>query len=126
LERAFEECDIFEAVKAFNDDKARVLTSFLCHSSKFVGRFSKKIYWIFPWLPCSRQVLKEDIMNVSMTFIALIPKQVGAVDIKDFLPINIVSGVYKIVAKVFANRLKMVLRRSFPGHRMHSSGKVKF
>jgi hypothetical protein len=65
-------------------------------------------------------------MNVSMTFIALIPKQVGAVDIKDFLPINIVSGVYKIVAKVFANRLKMVLRRSFPGHRMHSSGKVKF
>jgi hypothetical protein len=68
-------------------------------------------------------VLKIDIMNVfhefhtegkferslMATFIALIPKKTGAGDIKDFRPISLVGGVYKIVAKVLANMLKMVV-----------------
>jgi hypothetical protein len=41
----------------------------------------------------------------------LILKKPGVVDIKDFRPISLVGGVYKIVAKVLANRLNMVVER---------------
>jgi len=51
------------------------------------------------------------IKSINATFIALIPKKSGAVDLKDFRPISLVSGVYKIIAKVLANRLKKVVER---------------
>jgi hypothetical protein len=41
--------------------------------------------------------------------VSLIPKKACAVDIKDFRPISLVSGVYKIISKVLVNRLKSVL-----------------
>jgi hypothetical protein len=44
--------------------------------------------------------------SINATFISLIPKKAGAVDIKDFRPISLVGGVYKIISKVLANRLK--------------------
>ena len=43
------------------------------------------------------------------TFFALIPKKNDASNIKDFQPISLVGSVYKILVKVLANRLKMVL-----------------
>ncbi len=33
----------------------------------------------------------------------------GAVEVKDFRPISLVSGIYKILAKILANRLRLVL-----------------
>lgn len=39
----------------------------------------------------------------------LIPKKPWTTDIKDYHPINLVSGMYKIIPKVLANRLKVVL-----------------
>jgi hypothetical protein len=47
--------------------------------------------------------------SLNVTFLALIPKKPGAVECKDFRPISLVTGIYKILAKVLANRLKMVL-----------------
>uniref|UniRef100_A0A2N9I5S7 Reverse transcriptase zinc-binding domain-containing protein n=1 Tax=Fagus sylvatica TaxID=28930 RepID=A0A2N9I5S7_FAGSY len=47
--------------------------------------------------------------SINATFIALIPKKPGAMEMKNFRPISLISGVYKIVAKVLANRLKMVV-----------------
>jgi hypothetical protein len=69
------------------------------------------------------EVLKVDIMAVfkefhrrgkfeksfNATFVSLIPKKARAVEIKDFRPISLVGGVYKIISKVLANRLKSVL-----------------
>jgi len=44
-----------------------------------------------------------------MTNIALIPKVDSQVSMKDLRPIALCNVVYKIVAKVLANRLKLVL-----------------
>jgi hypothetical protein len=49
----------------------------------------------------------EKCLNAS--FISLIPKIPDAIDLKDFHSISLVGGIYKIIAKVLANRLKMVL-----------------
>jgi hypothetical protein len=69
------------------------------------------------------EVLKNDIMAVfsdfharskfekslNSTFISLIPKVPVAADLKDFRPISLVNGVYKIISKVLANRLRLVM-----------------
>ena len=46
---------------------------------------------------------------MNATFISLIPKKYDATEVRDFRPISLIGGVYKIIAKVLANRLKMVL-----------------
>ena len=46
---------------------------------------------------------------MNATFIVLIPKKGGLEDLKDFRPISLVEGLYKWLAKVLANRLKMVV-----------------
>ena len=51
------------------------------------------------------------VRSMNATFLALIPKKLGAVECKDFRPISLVLGVYKIIAKVLANRLKVVLEK---------------
>jgi hypothetical protein len=106
LEREFEESEVWEVVRHMKSDKAPGPDGF---SMGFI-----KAYW---------GVLKEDIMAVfgefyskasfqkslNASFIALIPKKVGAVDLKDFRPISLLGVVYKLIAKVSANRSKMVL-----------------
>jgi hypothetical protein len=49
--------------------------------------------------------------SLNSTFISLIPKVPGATEFKDFRPISLVSGIYKIISKVLANRLRLVLSR---------------
>ena len=39
----------------------------------------------------------------------LTPKKGGAEDLKDFRPISLVGSLYKLLAKVLANRLKKVM-----------------
>jgi hypothetical protein len=106
LKRDFEESEVWEVVKHMKDDKTPGPDGF---SMGFI-----KACW---------GVLKEDIMAVfsefhskasfqkslNAYFIALIPKKVGAVDLKDFRPISLVGVVYKLIAKILANRLKMML-----------------
>jgi len=68
-------------------------------------------------------VLKVDLLNflaefyhngkltkgLNSTFIALIPKVENPQRVADFRPISLVSSVYKILSKVLANRLRMVV-----------------
>ena len=44
--------------------------------------------------------------SFNATFVYLILKKAGVVEINDFHPINLVGRVYKIISKVLANRLK--------------------
>ena len=49
------------------------------------------------------------VRSLNSTFLVLVPKKENAADIKDFRPISLVGGLYKILAKVLANRLKKVV-----------------
>jgi hypothetical protein len=90
-------------VKYMNRDKAPGLNGF------FMAFFQSCWY-----------VIRVDVMEVFLeffqcaeigkslnaTFITLIPKKVGAVEVKGFRPISRVSGIYKVIVKVLANGLK--------------------
>lgn len=43
------------------------------------------------------------------TFLALIPKRPGAMELIDFRPISLIEGVYKIISKLITERLKTVI-----------------
>ena len=47
--------------------------------------------------------------SVNASIITLIPKKSFALNIKDFRPISLVGGMYKLLSKVLANRLRSVL-----------------
>ena len=47
--------------------------------------------------------------SMNALFLTLIPKKCNAVNIKDFRLISLVGSVYKLLSKVLANRLRVVL-----------------
>ena len=50
--------------------------------------------------------------SLNATFVSLIPKKYGADELKNFRPISLVGGMYKIIAKLLANRLSVVLGKT--------------
>jgi hypothetical protein len=69
------------------------------------------------------EVVGDDVMNffeefhthckfeksLNATFIALIPKKRDALNIRDFRPISLVGSMYKLLSKVLANRIRLVM-----------------
>ena len=49
------------------------------------------------------------VKSLNTTFLVLIPKKGGTKDLRDFKPIGLVGRLYKRLAKVLANRLKLVV-----------------
>ncbi|XP_065630572.1 uncharacterized protein LOC136067974 [Quercus suber] len=100
LDRPFDEDEVFRVVHDFSGDKVPGPDGFSI------------AFFQSCW-----SLVKTDIMNVfhnfhahavfekslNATFLALIPKKYDAVDVKDFQPISLVGGLYKIIAKVLAN-----------------------
>ena len=108
LERPFEEAEIFEVIKEFNGDKSPGPDGFLMAFFQACwGTLKSDIVAVFNHFHVTGQFEK----SLNATFIALIPKKAAVVDVKDFRPISLVwgRGVYKILAKVLAIRLHMVL-----------------
>ena len=106
LERPFDKDEVAGVVSGFNGDKAPGPDGFS------MGFFQ-----------CCWDTIHLDIMAVlnyfhgvcsfekslNATFVALIPKKTEAVEVKDFRPISLVGGTYKILANLLANRLRVVL-----------------
>ena len=106
LERRLEQQKVLQVVKEMEGDKALGLDGF------------SLAFYHHCWEVVERNVLAvfEEFYqhskfekSLNATFIALIPKKNGASNIRDFRPISLVGSVYKILAKVLANRLKEVL-----------------
>ena len=47
--------------------------------------------------------------SLNATFIALIPKKRDALNIRDFHPISLVGSMYKLLSKVLANKIRLVM-----------------
>ena len=106
LDRPLDEDEVFGVVHDFIGDKAPGPDSFTM------------AFFQSCW-----SMVKTDIMNMfhafhtlavfekslNATFLALIPKKVDAVDVKDFRPISLVGGLYKIIAKVLSNHMRRVV-----------------
>jgi hypothetical protein len=105
LERAFEEKEVWDVIRDLNGNKAP-------GPDDFTLVFFQKC-WNF---------LKTDIMAVfaefhardkfeksfNATSVSLIPKKTSAMDVRDFHPISLIRGIYKIISKVLTNRFKLV------------------
>ena len=106
LELPFTIDEVFTALNDLNGDKAPGSDGFTM------------AFWQFSW-----KIVKEDIMrmfkefleigefvkNLNTTFMVLVPKKGGVEELKDFRPISLVGSLYKLIAKVLANRLKRVM-----------------
>ena len=106
LEEIFSEEEIWTAISGLNSDKAPGPDSFPI------------AFWIFSWDFVKKEVLgffkefheqSRFVKNLIATFLVLIPKKQTVEDFKDLRPISLVGGLYKILAKVLANRIKRVL-----------------
>ncbi|GLT99814.1 hypothetical protein SLE2022_172280 [Rubroshorea leprosula] len=49
------------------------------------------------------------VKGLNSSFLALVPKKLSPRDLKDFRPISLIGCMYKLLAKVLANRLKEVM-----------------
>ncbi|GLU16530.1 hypothetical protein SLE2022_329610 [Rubroshorea leprosula] len=49
------------------------------------------------------------VKGLNSSFLTLIPKKMNPMELKDFRPISLVGCVYKLLAKVLANRLRVVM-----------------
>jgi hypothetical protein len=83
-------------VKTLNGDKDLGPDGFSLPSFSLVGRFLKKIPEFH-----AQGKFKRSLNAIFLC--AFFPKKVEAMDMKDFRPISLVGGVYKIISKVQAN-----------------------
>ena len=105
LDRPFEEEKVFEVIHECNGDKAPGLDDFsMAFFQSCWGVWKSEIMAVFHNF--HTQPMFEKSLNAS--FLALIPKKVDAVEVKDFRPISLVGGIYKIIFKVLANWLRRV------------------
>jgi len=115
LQRPFTETEVLQTIQQCDGDKAPGPDGY---TLKFF-----KACW---------EILKEDLMQTihnfhqrgvfeksfNATLVALIPKKPGAVELKDFRPISLIGGVYKIISKLITERLKTVIGKLVDEHQM--------
>jgi hypothetical protein len=96
LELPFEEREVLEVVKGMNRDKAPSPDSFpMAFFQDFWDVIKSDIMRVFFDFHAHSKFVK----SVNASFIALIPKTSGAIDLADFRCIRVVSGVYKSLLK---------------------------
>ncbi|RVW45049.1 rRNA-processing protein UTP23-like [Vitis vinifera] len=98
--------EMFSALSVLNGDKAPGPDGF------------SFAFWQFCWDFVKVEVMGffkgffergKFVRSLNNTFLVLIPTKGGAEDLSDFRPISLVGSLYKLLAKVLANRLKKVV-----------------
>ena len=106
LELPFTEGEVQAALMEMNGDKAPSPDGFSLFFWQRCWDFVKEEI-----LEMLKEFYDQNIFLKSLnnTFLVLIPKKGGAEDLGDFRPISLLGGLYKLLAKVLANRLKKVI-----------------
>lgn len=109
-----------DGITYFNYDQVwKVATAMVRDKAPRLGSFS------MAFIQASWDVLRVDNMKVfsdfhargmfenslNALFIMLSLKTPGAIDLKDLCLISLVGGIYKIIAMILANRLRMVMEK---------------
>ena len=106
LSSRFEKEEIFQVVKDFQGDKSP-------GPDGFTMAFFQECWHVIETdiLGFFNEFFEKGMFAYSLnaTFVTLIPKKQNAINIRDFRPISLIGSVYKILAKVLANRLRRVL-----------------
>ena len=106
LEEIFTEEKILAAISGLSGNKAPGPNGF------------PLAFWSFSWDFVKDEVLgffkefyehNRFVKSLNATFLVLIPKKCNVEDFKDLRPINLVGGLYKILTKVLANKIKRVM-----------------
>ena len=106
LEESFSENEIWTAISGLNRDKAPGPDGFPLAFWSFSWDFVKYVViGFFKEFHDNARFVK----NLNTTFLVLIPKKQSVEDFKDLRPISLVGGLYKILSKVLANRIKRVM-----------------
>jgi hypothetical protein len=106
LEDPFEEREVREVIKGMDRDKAPGLDGF---SMAFFQDCWEVVKGDFVAIFEEFHARGKFVKSINSTFISLILKIQGAKEVKDFRPISLVGGVYKIISKVLANRMRKVM-----------------
>ena len=95
LERPFDEEEVFGGINSFNGDKVPSPNGYsMAFFQSYWSILKKEVMEVFQNF--HTQALFEKSLNAS--FLALIPKKVDAMEIKDFRPISLVGGILKIIS----------------------------
>ena len=106
LEEMFTEEEIRAAVFGLNEDTAAGLDGFLLAFWSFSYDFVKEeVLGFFKEFFEHSQFVK----SLNATFLVPVPKRRTVEDLQDLRPISLVGGLYKILTKVLANRIKRVM-----------------
>ncbi|RVX07631.1 LINE-1 reverse transcriptase-like [Vitis vinifera] len=103
LEIPFSETEVHSALMEMNGDKAPGPDGFTVAFWQSCWDFAKvEILEMFKEFHEHSSFLK----SLNNTFLVLIPKKSGVEDLGDFRPISLLGGLYKLLAKVIANRIR--------------------
>ena len=105
LDRPFEEEEVHGLIKDCNGDKSLGPNGFSMAFFQSCWVFLKREIMELLGNFHSQAVFEK---SLNATFLSLIPKKVDAFNVRDIRPISLVGGIYKILSKVLANRLKRV------------------
>ncbi|OMO92976.1 reverse transcriptase [Corchorus capsularis] len=106
LERVIDEVELWDAIKACDGNKALGPDGFNLSFIKDQWESIKAKLLDFVNNFCSDRGCNSNFNN---SFVTLIPKCDGASKIEQYRPISLVGCLYKIIAKVFARRIRSVM-----------------
>ena len=121
MEDRFSEEEVFASISSLNGEKTPGPDGFLI------------AFWSFSWEFVKVEVMdffeffekkKKFARSLKATFLVMIPKTGNVEDTKDYRPISLLGGLYKILAKVLANRLRRVIDKVvFPSQNAFVGGR---